>query len=384
MNPSPAEKLIPRPRADRGGGESPGTGVAAAAPDPAGVVAPLLLVTGFLGAGKTTVVRQLLPLLDERGLKPFVILNDYENAEVDAGRLRHLADAIEPVSGSCICCDSLDRLDKALLGLTPAAGRVVLIEANGTTDPVALIEHLTVSRQLRNRFQPLMNAAVVHLGAWQQRDQTELNQLEELQVRAATHLVWSHDFGLAPERLAAVTADIGRLNPVGATSAEQLADLLAVVAPQQAGSDASVVEPAARHGHDQHPPKHGHHAHHTHDHHRDHAHDHAHDHGEAHALAHRFVSCQVNLPVLVDGKALLDWLRSLPREILRVKGVARLTQFSDLHFVFQRTSTEPDQPTVFPIPVAPAAPPCAVCIGTSIDERALRRSAELFFGGVPD
>lgn len=50
--------------------------------------APLILVVGFLGAGKTTFLRELLPLLEARGLEPFVIINDYANAKVDASSLR--------------------------------------------------------------------------------------------------------------------------------------------------------------------------------------------------------------------------------------------------------------------------------------------------------
>ena len=45
---------------------------------------PLILIAGFLGAGKTTLLRALLPRLGARGLRPHVILNDYENADVDA------------------------------------------------------------------------------------------------------------------------------------------------------------------------------------------------------------------------------------------------------------------------------------------------------------
>ena len=54
---------------------------------------PSLMVTGFLGAGKTTFMRSLLVDLHRRQIAADVILNDYENAEIDAGTLRLLVTA---------------------------------------------------------------------------------------------------------------------------------------------------------------------------------------------------------------------------------------------------------------------------------------------------
>ncbi|MEM9017829.1 MAG: GTP-binding protein, partial [Verrucomicrobiota bacterium] len=45
---------------------------------------PLLFITGFLGAGKTTFLRALLEELHGLNLTADVILNDYENADIDA------------------------------------------------------------------------------------------------------------------------------------------------------------------------------------------------------------------------------------------------------------------------------------------------------------
>lgn len=340
--------------------------------DSAAAAAPILVATGFLGAGKTTLLRQLLPLLEARKLRPFVILNDYENAEVDASRLKHLAKTIEPISGSCICCDSLGQLDQVLVDLQPEPRQVVLIEANGTTDPEVLIEHLSISRRLRGRYGPLMNAVVIHLGAWQRRETGEQNELERLQARVATHVVGSHEFGVDHIRRDAVVAEVARVGSSITASADDLADLLVdcVEHPDVARGDNrawSVGETAGGH-------------------HRNSAHNHPHHkvHSDRHSLAHQFMSCEIPLPSMVDGGRLLEWLRSLPREILRVKGLACLTQFSNLHFVFQRTSTEPGNPTVFPIPIAPSAPPCAVCIGTGFDENAVRKSAEIMFDEPTD
>ena len=45
---------------------------------------PVGIITGFLGAGKTSLLRELLPRLEESGITPRVIINDHQHARVDA------------------------------------------------------------------------------------------------------------------------------------------------------------------------------------------------------------------------------------------------------------------------------------------------------------
>ena len=44
----------------------------------------IIAVVGFLGAGKTTLLRHLITRYIDADWCPFVILNDYENAKLDA------------------------------------------------------------------------------------------------------------------------------------------------------------------------------------------------------------------------------------------------------------------------------------------------------------
>ena len=56
-----------------------------------------------------------------------------------------------PINGNCICCDSIVELTNVLLDIPLTKKRLVLLEANGTTDPTALLEHLLViSPEFRN------------------------------------------------------------------------------------------------------------------------------------------------------------------------------------------------------------------------------------------
>ncbi len=171
---------------------------------------PLVLIVGFLGAGKTTFLRELLPLLEARGLEPCVIINDYANARVDASSLKKEGRTVTPISGNCICCDSLNELLNVLLELPPADRQIVLIEVNGTSDPTSLIEHLLVCPELCGRFDPVLQVSVVDLKRWQKRHWHD--ELERLQVETASHVLYTREESETKKRTAGVKADIEWFN----------------------------------------------------------------------------------------------------------------------------------------------------------------------------
>jgi hypothetical protein len=97
----------------------------------------------------------LLPLLNDAGVRPHVILNDYANADLDSATLREWADDVRSLTGSCICCDARERLFEMLAGLELGERDVVLLETNGTTDPLPLLEtrkNMSVNNLCRRQF----------------------------------------------------------------------------------------------------------------------------------------------------------------------------------------------------------------------------------------
>lgn len=75
-------------------------------------MARFLLVGGFLGAGKTTAIGQLVKHYQEQGLKVGVVTNDQADGLVDTGNLRGQGVTVEEVSGACFCCKFNDLTDK--------------------------------------------------------------------------------------------------------------------------------------------------------------------------------------------------------------------------------------------------------------------------------
>jgi G3E family GTPase len=96
---------------------------------------PLTLIGGFLGAGKTTVLNQLLS--GDHGLRLAVIVNDFGSVNIDASLIRAEDNEMIGLENGCVCCSSSGQLGDALdrmTGLVDVPDAIV-IEASGVADP---------------------------------------------------------------------------------------------------------------------------------------------------------------------------------------------------------------------------------------------------------
>lgn len=101
---------------------------------------PVILFTGFLGAGKTTVINRLLQ--QDHGRRIAAIVNDFGAINIDAALIETAGDDVIGLANGCICCtlqgDFL-RTAKGLLARTPPPDLVV-IEASGIAEPQGIVE----------------------------------------------------------------------------------------------------------------------------------------------------------------------------------------------------------------------------------------------------
>ncbi|RYX85236.1 GTP-binding protein [bacterium] len=114
---------------------------------------PIVLVTGFLGAGKTTFLRHLLLQAKEHGLKAGVVINEWGVANVDGAILESSgAQMLGELAGGCACCSSQDEMIWTMLelGQLPREQQpdFVVLELSGMADPLVALDGLTVAALL--------------------------------------------------------------------------------------------------------------------------------------------------------------------------------------------------------------------------------------------
>ena len=118
---------------------------------------PVTIVTGFLGAGKTTLVRRFLGTPEGRNTA--LVVNEFGSVGIDDALLRSSTDEVTLLGNGCICCNTRSDLQIALRklvadrerGKIPHFGRV-LIETSGLADISPILQTFSTDRALGGEF----------------------------------------------------------------------------------------------------------------------------------------------------------------------------------------------------------------------------------------
>lgn len=289
----------------------------------AGPVVPFTILTGWLGAGKTTVLNRLLTHRPQK--KIAVLVNEVGRISIDTQLiLRRGSDVLE-LAGGCICC-SVDLKNDLWDGIADVIRRSspdhVVLETTGIAEPAAILDGLA-------RLPPAMRARVAPAGVICVVDASHaiptLDSRDEAreQVAAADRLLFSKLDLATGDQLAACHQRVGELAPEAERASfprddagsVALAEWILAVRPikgEHGGDD---------HGHD--------HAHHDHGHdHAHHGHDHAHPHRHGQLVAAAFV----DESPLVRGR-LLEVVEALLPQLVRVKGFVHLAGEAERAFL---------------------------------------------------
>lgn len=334
------------------------------------------LLFGFLGSGKTTLVRRILG--ERGGERPMaVIVNEFGEVGVDgeiiSGRNVNL---VELTSG-CLCCTLRGSLTSAVEELREkAAVEQIVVEATGVASPGDMLEDLNDSRVAGDlAVGPLVT--VVDAPKFT-RLQEMLGEFYEDQVENADVLVLNKIDLATREELDRAEAAVREINPDATLLFAERGDTdlaLLLDGPESALLERTRAEAGGHPPHDDHDHVHDHgdaprsgpeHDHargddHEHDDHgpaASHSHDHAHPH--AHAPAESFV---MEVPGDFSGPALARAFATLPANVWRSKGFLTVDATpSLLQFTMGQTEIEP----------APARErPYLVVIGQDLDRAAV-------------
>ena len=124
---------------------------------PRGARIPVTVVTGFLGSGKTTLIRELLATPE--GADTALVINEYGEVGIDHALLRASSDATVLLGNGCVCCAVRTDLQESLRtlfadrarGAVPSFRRVV-IETSGLADPGPVLQTFASDRALGDVF----------------------------------------------------------------------------------------------------------------------------------------------------------------------------------------------------------------------------------------
>ena len=283
---------------------------------------PITLVTGFLGAGKTTLVNHILA--DPGSGKCLVIVDDFGEIGIDPDLIARASDDMLEMTNGCICYASKDDLVETLY--TAFIHRVgalepqiefdrVLVETTGIADPSPLAQYLYTDMQLNLSYR--LDAIITLVDLKHVSSQLAANAEARKQVAIADKLILNKRDLVRDEELRAAAAAVNGLNPYSvkeitthsAIALDRLHDFDLFepkIVESSLGEWIGIVDATVRHGNGT-----------GHDHHDNHNH---HDHGDVSA-----VCIEEEHPL--DYHRLMELMVELTREygadLYRVKGLCR-------------------------------------------------------------
>ena len=274
------------------------------------------IVSGFLGAGKTTLIKKLLAEAFQ-GEKLVLIENEFGEISIDGGFLKESGVQISEMSSGCICCSLVGDFNKALKDVHQQfAPDRILIEPSGVgklSDVIVAVENTVkdVPDMKLNSFVTVADATKVKVYM------KNFGEFYNNQIESAGTIILSRTQKLNQEKLEAAVALLREKNPnaailttpwdeldgktiLSAIEKVSLADeLLARMQAEHAADEAEHHhhhhdheeddhDHGCHHDHEEH--DHCHHDHdedeHCHHHEHDHDHEHCHDHDHEHEHEH--------------------------------------------------------------------------------------------------
>lgn len=97
----------------------------------------MYLITGFLGAGKTTFLKNLIHMMSSHRLR--VIVNEFGKEGIDGRLISDLGIALDEINnGSIFCTCRLDKFEEVLQTALQSPPEILLVEASGLSDPTSI------------------------------------------------------------------------------------------------------------------------------------------------------------------------------------------------------------------------------------------------------
>ena len=309
----------------------------------------ITIISGFLGAGKTTLIKKLLEEAFQ-GEKIVLIENEFGEIGIDGGFLKESGIQVNEMNSGCICCSLVGDFGTALKEVldTYAPDRI-LIEPSGVgklSDVVKAVENVAGSMDVR-----IDSAIVVVDGKKCKMYMKNFGEFFNNQVEHAGTIVLSRTQNMAEEKLQEAVSLLREHNekatmittPWDELNGKQILDAM-----HHAELDMGTLH---EHHHEHH------HDHGEHEHHHDHDHEHHHDHGEGctcgchdhdhhhhdheghHHADEVFTSWGVETPRRYGKEELQQMLEKLSDSgeygiILRAKGILQNTDGSWMQFDF--------------------------------------------------
>jgi G3E family GTPase len=331
---------------------------------------PVLLLTGYLGSGKTTLVNQILN--NRKGIRFAVIVNDLGEVNIDAdliqkgGVVGKKDDSLVALQNGCICCTLKTDLIEQLCEITSRQTfDYIVIEASGICEPEPIAQTICSIPALGYAYVkngvPVLDCIVTVVDALRMRDEfaegkslqkqhIEEDDIENLviqQIEFCNIVLLNKASEVTPEELGRIRAIVHTLQPkariiecdYGKIDLEEILDT-GLFQFDDVASSAAWIQAVEHHDDDDDEEEEHEHEHeHEHEEHGHHHHHHDHEEGEAEEYGIGTFVYQARRPFDLnsfDNFVAKKW----PKNVIRAKGICYFSEEFDKCYLFEQAGRQ--------------------------------------------
>lgn len=345
---------------------------------------PVLLLTGYLGSGKTTLVNRILS--NRKGIKFAVIVNDIGEVNIDAdliqkgGVVNQEDDSLVALQNGCICCTLKMNLVEQLVDLMrQKCFDYIVIEASGICEPEPIAQTICSMPNMAYAFTrfgtPRLDCIVTVVDALRMQSEfgcgdnlvkenigeEDLESLVIQQIEFCNIILLNKASEVSPTELGRIKEIIRALQPTaeiiecdyGDVDFDQILNTHLFDFDEVAGSAGWIRGVEDRmiedHGDDDEEEEHEHHHHHDDDddedehehghHHHHHDHDHEHEGGEVEEYGIGTFVYYRREPLNM-GRFDEFVARKMPKNVIRVKGICYFQSDYDMCYIFEQAGKQ--------------------------------------------
>ena len=343
---------------------------------------PVLLLTGYLGSGKTTLVNKILA--NKKGIKFAVIVNDIGEVNIDAdlieagGVVDQKDDSLVALQNGCICCTlKMDLVQQLNEIVSQQKFDYIVIEASGICEPAPIAQTICAYPQmypdLAKKGKAVLDSIVTVVDARRMCDEfsagsdllkkdLQEDDLENLliqQIEFCNIILLNKVDDVSKDELGLVKKIIRSLQPkaeiiecnygdvdldkiinTGDFDFDKVATSAAWIAEIE-GHDEEEEEHEHHHDHDEHEDDHDEHEEHQYHHHHHHHHHGLENEESGEALEYNIQTFVYNARKPFDINFFDDFVaRQWPKQIIRCKGLCYFANEKDICYVFEQAGKQ--------------------------------------------
>ena len=337
---------------------------------------PVLLLTGYLGSGKTTLVNRILS--NKKGIKFAVIVNDIGEVNIDAnliqqgGVVNQKDDSLVALQNGCICCTlKMDLVEQLRDIVAEQRFDYIVIEASGICEPAPIAQTIcsipTLGPQFVSKGVPRLDCIVTVVDALRMKDEfgggdslqksnLEEDDLENLviqQIEFCNIILLNKASEVSAEEYAHLVEIIHAIQPkavimpcdYGDIDLDRILNTRMFNFNEVATSAAWINEIENHHGdeeEEEHHHEHDEHCHHHHDHdEHEHCHHHHHDHEGGEVEEYGIGTFVYYRRKPFDMNFFDNFVTKLwPKSVIRAKGICWFKDQSDMCYLFEQAGRQ--------------------------------------------